>query len=212
MAFKLTTLAVSAASSIVGAAMMDYMGPQQGTPAAGGTPATAPRPTNSQPRSNAPGNTPPTSPANTTNPSVQPVNPGVQQPGTVNPGAYQRPFAFQNPQVEARYTQNTRQLVAMEQRLALSNQDLSRRLGEIRELTGERQTAATYDLLQQMLKEQAAMSRYLVRARTAWTGDIEGSVPVAEDEYGSAPEGVTTNPSGGIPAPAGTPQTQPAPR
>jgi hypothetical protein len=235
MAFKLCMLAASAASSIAGAVAMDYFAPQQGVPApggrpaAGGQPATTPSPQqNPQPRTN-PGNIPnqpvnQNQPVNPANPTNQPgvVNPGAQpggvntgvQPGVVNPGAYQRPFAFASPAAEARYNENARRLVAMEQRLARSNADLTRRLGEARALTGERQTAATFDVLQQILKEQAAMNQYLVRARTTWTGDLEGTIPMAEDEYTAANEGAqpqpqTVNPSGGGTQPT---TTTPAPR
>ena len=92
--------------------------------------------------------------------------------------------------------------------MARTNQELTRRLGEARSLTGERQTAATYDIMQQMLKEQAALNAYLVRARTAWTGDLEGVNLPADDEYwntgqpvqpAAAPGTVTTNPAGANP-------------
>jgi hypothetical protein len=58
-----------------------------------------------------------------------------------------------------------------------------KRLGEIRQMSPERQSGATMELLQQMLRNQAELQQYLVQARSAWTGDVmvegESTVPPA---------------------------------
>jgi hypothetical protein len=208
-------------------------------PPASGTPSAAPRPGNSQPRTNGPGSNVPnpgqpattqpatnqpasnqpasTQPAGTVNPVVPVVQPGQVDPG-VQPGvvtggvngSYVRPFAFQSPAYEARFTDYTRRLVSMEQRLARNNQDLTKRLGEARALTGERQMAATFDILQQMLKEQAALNSYLVRARTAWTGDVSGVTMPSDDEYWSNGQPANGQPVNQQPvSPNGTTTTAP---
>ncbi len=87
-------------------------------------------------------------------------------------GVYMRPFAFANPAYEARFNESVQRLNAMEQRMNTNNATLTKRLGEIRSMTPERQNAAMFDLVQQMLMEQAQLNQYLVQARTAWTGDL----------------------------------------
>jgi hypothetical protein len=210
------TVVASAAGLIATAALVGFAAPQQGQPSQGGQPSEQPRPSNPQPRPAGPGsavpiNTAPSDPVTQVPipPNTQPgqviVQPGQggtvgvgvihQGSGTVVTGVdsrYQRPFAFQSPAYESRFTESSHRLVAMEQRLARSNQDLMKRLGEARALTGERQTTAMFDVLQHMLRDQAAMNQYLVRSRTAWSGEIDGAVPFAEDEYWNA--GMTTQP------------------
>src|SRR5262245_34543631 len=89
------------------------------------------------------------------NPQPQPQNP---QPGTQNPTPSprtpisnpndkpplkrerrERPFAFQAPQMEGKFNQSAQRLAAMEQRMQRSHEDVLRKLGEARQLTGERQ-------------------------------------------------------------------------
>lgn len=206
----------SAAVSLAAGGMIALAMPQQGQPFSGqssgqfsqGTPAAQPRPANSQPRPNGGnGNLPPATQPQQTQPSNQQGQPN-NQPGNQTNGLenrYQRPFAFQSPAYESRFMESSQRLVAMEQRLARSNQDLMKRLGDARALTGERQSAALFDVVQQMLKDQSAMNQYLVRARTAWSGDIEGSSTNLDDEYWN---GVNGNQAPG--APNGTPmQTTP---
>lgn len=127
-------------------------------------------------------------------------------------GRYERPFMFQTPGIEARFTENSRRLIGLETRLATSNQMLLKRLGEVRTLPPEKQTAALADIMQQMLMEQAQMQKYLVMARTAWTGDLEGppaemseeNVPVATPTDDSQPRGMPTSavPSSAVPTTA----------
>ena len=89
-------------------------------------------------------------------------------PGETRP---QRPFTFQSPQAEARFIESSKRLVQMEQRMQRSNQELLRRLGEARSLSGDRQSNAVMELLQQFLADQADVQRYLIQARAAWSGD-----------------------------------------
>lgn len=206
---------------------------QQGTPAQGGTPSAAPRQQNQQPsQSNptpAPQNPQPSGDKTRIPPSAAPdanlkptapgqVQPVQVQPGQVQPGQipnqevtanglrYQRPFVLQNPQAEGRFTDSARRLVALEQRMARSNQDLLKRLGEVRTLTPERQSAALFDLVQQMLQDQAETHQYLVLSRSAWTGDLES----AQTEAQATPtDGTVTSVL--TPDPASKPATTPAP-
>ena len=134
-------------------------------------------------------------------------------------GRYERPFMFQTPGIEARFTENSHRLIGLEQRLATSNQMLLKRLGEARTLAPEKQNAALADIVQQMLMEQAQMQKYLVLARTAWSGDIEGlpaempenAVPLATPMDDSQPRGAPTSavPASAVPntvAPTNTPR------
>ncbi len=134
-------------------------------------------------------------------------------------GRYERPFMFQTPGIEARFTENSHRLIGLEQRLATSNQMLLKRLGEVRTLAPEKQNAALADIVQQMLMEQAQMQKYLVLARTAWSGDLEGvpaempenAVPTATPMENSQPRGVPTSavPTSAVPntvAPTNTPR------
>ncbi len=113
-----------------------------------------------------------------------PNNPNQMRPRNA------RPFAFQNPTDEARFNEGSQRLVRMEQKCDQSNQMLLRRLGEIRQMSPERQSVSTMDLLQQMLKSQSDMQQYLVSSRAMWTGDVELSgqttdgapVPATQDQ------------------------------
>lgn len=155
------------------------------------TPSQPPRPSNPQPRPIdpkspsqpgsptqpplPPGPTNPTTPANPndpTNPS-SPNNPAL--PSKLNQPANRnaRLFAFQNPADEARFNEACQRLVRMEQKLDRSQQDQLRRLGEIRQMSAERQGPATMELMQQLLKTQADLQQYLISSRTLWTGDID---------------------------------------
>ncbi|MBC7771591.1 MAG: hypothetical protein H7210_03765 [Pyrinomonadaceae bacterium] len=163
-----------------------------------------PDPNNPQPQPSDPIPEPdPTRPGQPTNPPGQPVDPNQPnrpnqpidpnqpnrpnqpidptRPGIVNPAdrndRYQRPFAFQSPQMEVRFNQSTRRLLTMEQKLLRSQEELLKRLGEIRQLSGERQMTGLFDLVQQMLKDQGEMAQYLVQSRTAWTGDMDSPEP-----------------------------------
>ncbi len=105
-------------------------------------------------------------------PSVPQRTPPLPGSTARNPstGRFVRPFALQSPQMEARLNATSQRLTQMEQRLDQSNQDLMRRLGQVRQLSGDRQNAAMMDLVQQMLQNNADMQRYLVEARMGWLG------------------------------------------
>lgn len=100
-----------------------------------------------------------------------PRTPGVP-PGALPRARSERPFAFQTPEMEAQFRESTRRLSAMESRMQRSNEELLERLGQARALSGERQTTALFDVIQQLLRDNAEMQRYLVTSRTAWTGDL----------------------------------------
>lgn len=153
-----------------------------------------PDPNNPQPRPADPiPNTDPKQPDKPTNPQVQPPTSPTQPDQPVQPvdpnrpvvpvvpsnrsDRVLRPFAFQTPQVEGSFNQSTHRLLNMEQKMLRSQEDLLKRLGEVRQLSGERQMNALFDLVQQMLKEHGEMAQYLVQARTVWTGDIETAAP-----------------------------------
>jgi len=80
------------------------------------------------------------------------------------------PFVLETPEARALLNQATRRLEDLEARLAESNDVLLQRLGEARRLRGERQTNALFDVMQDMLQQNAEMQRYLAAARVAWAG------------------------------------------
>jgi hypothetical protein len=186
MDHKLLCAALSATVTGLGSMMTWNMTVQQ--------PSQPPRPSNPQPRPTQPGK----DPAQTPRPNETPADDKTRQPGDkqrdVQPeqrdnqrdarNRVPRPFAFQSPQDEARFTQSSRRLVQMERRMERSNQDLLKRLGEARQLSPERQNAAFADVLQQLLKNQAELQQYLVHARSSWTGDVDlGDVSGDDDPF-----------------------------
>ena len=137
---------------------------------------------------------------------------GTSVPRTASGDRWDRPFTLQSPQTEARLAEVGRRLQTMEQRMARENADLLRRIGEARQLTGERQAKATLDILQQMAQDQAELQRYLVATRTAWAGDTEaaGAAPAVgtsgriASPVGAGPRG-DIEPSAPTTAPSGNP-------
>jgi hypothetical protein len=83
----------------------------------------------------------------------------------------------------------------MEQRMQRSQEDLLKRLGEARTLSGDRQNAALFDVLQQMMREQAELQRYLVQSRSVWTGDVGDEVQQDGDQDMDAPATDTRAPN-----------------
>lgn len=139
-----------------------------------------PRPADPTPDPNSPGapNNPPNRPAD---------KQGEKERGT-NRERSIRPFAFQSPDMEGRFNQSTRRLAVMEQRMQKSNEDLLKRLGEARQLSGERQSNALMDVIQQLLKEQGELQRYLIQARIGWAGDADlDETPAEPDREAQAP-------------------------
>ncbi len=194
-----------------------------------------PRPANPQPpASNSPGavqptpipNQPTTPPTPTTTPpgGVNPNNPNGVNPNTVTLpngtvvvpvpatgtglGRYERPFAFQSPNVESRFVESSHRLVALESRLTVSNQALLKRLGDVRTQSPEKQMAGLMDVVQQMLLDQAQLENYLVQARTAWSGEMPG---VAADDSAAATPAPATSATTGVPT-TGVRTDQPQPR
>lgn len=94
-----------------------------------------------------------------------------------------RPFTLQSAQSEAVFYGGVQHLVRDEQRFGAACEDQLRRLGEIRGMSGERQTAALLDLLQQVLITNRDLHQYLVRSRSAWSGEM----PVREQSTGESP-------------------------
>lgn len=206
---------------------------QQGVPSQPGTPSKQPAPKNPTPGPNTPNQQTPLQPPPANNPNTNPDNqpPTNNPPADQNPrqrydgiddGAggqnasreaaaaaalnarYSRPFAFQAPELESRFNESTHRLVRMEQRMERSSRDLLRRLGEVRQLSGERQHTALMDLLQQMLQEQAELQQYLVQTRTAFTGDVEMADPSEglQASAGARPSGSSASADGtGAPPP-----------
>jgi len=130
-----------------------------------------------------PGPTNPTTPMNPKDPTNPSNTNGPNGPNKAVPGSARsaRPFVFQNPTDEARFNEGTQKLVRMEQRFDQSNQTLLKRLGEIRQMSPEKQSASTMDLLQQMLKSQTEMQQYLVSSRSLWTGDVDAAAQATEE-------------------------------
>ncbi len=161
-------------------------------------------PAPSQPTPRSPGTQPPSRNPQPSNPDTQPPRRDtlprdqqdldrsrLQQPGVRS----ERPFAFQNPAFENRFNESSQRLVRMEQRIEQSNAEQLRKLGEIRAMPAERQNAALLDLIQQMLRDQAEMHRYLVASRTAWTGDVNMSDDSQTPGQKQAERGNTPPPS-----------------
>lgn len=149
-------------------------GPKQPNPTPAQDPAPDPnRPDRDQPRAPDPDDRDRQDPRDTRDPrdGDLPRTPGVP-PGALPRARSERPFAFQTPEMEAQFRESTRRLSAMESRMQRSNEELLERLGQARALSGERQTAALFDVIQQLLRDNAEMQRYLVTSRTAWTGDL----------------------------------------
>jgi hypothetical protein len=101
----------------------------------------------------------------------------------------ERPFTFASPQAEARFNQSVQRLTALETRMNTANQNLLKRLGDLRTQSPDRQGAGMADLVQQMLLDQAEMQKYMVQARSIWTGNLEGI-----DSFGD--EGLAGNGTG----------------
>lgn len=176
---------------------------QSGTPSQPGQPSKQPSPSNPTPR---PKNQQP----RPQDPIPDPSNPGAptrdRQPDAPrdrdaprarrddDAGAqdrYMRPFAFQSPTTEGHFTAATRRLVQMERRMQRSQETLLKSLGEARRLSGTRQTEAIFDVIRQMLRDQAELQRYLAQARTAWSGDIA----LDETEDGEEPDEAAAPPA-----------------
>ncbi len=95
-----------------------------------------------------------------------------------------RPFSFQPAQSEAVFYGGVQRLMRDEQRFSTAGEEQLRRLGEIRGMSGERQTAALLDLMQQVLITNRELHQYLTRSRSTWSGefgDREQNAPEANE-------------------------------
>lgn len=161
-----------------------------------GQPSQAPPPSNPTPRPQEPTQSPrellppssnptprQTNPDNRADPANQQDGNRTNQDGSrTNAPANQNnrwatPFAFRNPQDEARFTQTATQLSRLEERMSRSNEAMLKRLGEIRQMSSDRQLGVTLELMQQMLQSQSELMEYLAQSRTAWSGDISPATP-----------------------------------
>lgn len=167
-------IAVTAASMIGLTALAHTL--EQSQPAQPRPTNPEPRPTNPPPKPSIP--TPNSTPQSPPDPNI--TNPNRNQSDPANPASASgvrnaSPFMLAAADGQPRFAENARQLIALEAALERSRVDILRRLGEARQLPAERQTAALMDVVQQMLLNQEHMQSYLVRARSAWSGDIEGT-------------------------------------
>jgi hypothetical protein len=115
------------------------------------------------------------------------------------------PFSFSSPQMQARFNENNRRLVQLEQQLSISNQELVRRLGAARQLSGERQTTAMFDIMQQILQNNAQMNQYLAQARMGWAGELEGTSTDTNTLPGTTPGSTLPGTTPGSTLPGTTP-------
>lgn len=106
---------------------------------------------------------------------VRPTDPAQQRTpdDTRRMGRFDRPFAFQSPDAEGRFKESTQMLMGLEQQLAASQQRLISKLAEARQASGEKQNQAILEVLEQLVRDHGEMHRYMVQARTAWTGDMD---------------------------------------
>ena len=193
------------ASALLGSAWL--MGAQPGS-SQPGTPSKQPAPKNPSPRPQ-PRPTQPNQP-NQPNQPTQPATPGTPDgnPNVNTPlerndpnapinrqARVARPFMFQTPQSEAAFNQSVQQLLRSEQRLEQNNQTLLRRLGEVRQMPADRQNAAMFDLVQQLLLQQQEQLKLMALTRTAFTGDVDlDTTQAGVDETGLGPPSTTDNP------------------
>lgn len=235
MTKRTTTLALVAGLAIASIGSWNLLSAQQGVPSQPGTPSKPAPPTNPQPRPANPIPDPsqpqprPADPIPGTDPKRpdQPANPPVQPPESpvrpdqpdrpadpdrpVAPGRvdrsdrYMRPFAFQSPQYEVRFNQSTTRLLTIEQRLLRTQQDMLKRLGDVRQLSGERQLTGLFDLVQEMLKQHGELTQYLIQSRTAWSGELDSPAPITPNP--NLP-GSQNERQDGITRPATTPSGQ----
>lgn len=99
----------------------------------------------------------------------------------------ERPFTFASPQAEARFNQSVQRLTALETRMNTANQNLLKRLGEVRSMSPDRQNGAMAEIVQQMLLDQAEVQKYLVQARSIWTGNLEGLESFGDEGLAGGP-------------------------
>lgn len=99
--------------------------------------------------------------------------------------ARRRAFALDDPRREAEFNRNIERLVGQERELLQRNQDLLRRLGDARAMSGDQRVDALAAVIQETLLEQERVLRYLADARGAWAGDGLASDSLEDDDDGT---------------------------
>lgn len=112
----------------------------------------------------------------------QPIDPN--RPGQIDPNRpgtgeeqtllnrRQRLFRLQDDQAIGQLNEFGQRLVRFETRMRENNEQMLRRLGQARQLQGDRRFDAMAVLLQDMLQEQALLNQYLADLRMSITGDL----------------------------------------
>jgi hypothetical protein len=88
-----------------------------------------------------------------------------------------RLFKLDGENLEGRLNDMGARLVRLEKQITQNNQELLRRLGEVRQLTGDRRAEGLAEVLQGVLQEQARLQEQLVHMRAAMVGDIPEETP-----------------------------------
>lgn len=163
--------------------------PQQPVPAQPGTPGQPQQPLPAQPGT--PG---------------QPQAPLPGQPGVVRPNGTRlenrRLFKLDADNLEGRLNETSARLVRLERQIAQTNQELLRRLGEARQLTGERKLDGIAEVLQGVLQEQARFQDHISQIRTAMMGEApEDALAPGAPRPGETTQNPARRPST-LPAPA----------
>lgn len=170
---------IASSAGVLLAAMDMQQSPPAGTPSRQpGQPNPTPRPTDpGRPGQNQPGQNQPGD-----------QTPLERQPGQTPLNRNQNPrfFSFADDTMEPRFRESTSRLAGLERSMLERNQRLTERLGAVRQLPPERQSAATLDLLQEILQENARLHEYLVQSRTLVTGDFDDS-PMHPRQPGTTP-------------------------
>ena len=150
----------------------------------------------------------------------QPQQPVPKQPGTVRPTGpldrnrleNRRLFKLDADNLEGRLNETAGRLGRLEKQITQNNQELLRRLGEVRQMSGDRRAEGLAEVLQGVLQEQARLQEQLVQMRTAIVGDIpDETVTPGAARPGEAPQTPTNPPAApGHRAPT-TPPVNPTP-
>lgn len=118
-------------------------------------------------------------------PDLSTASPTVQNPNDMTDEAlsqrFKSPFAVDS-NIDARdWNRRVSTLTDAERRLESANADRLRRLGEVRGMSGERQSQALVELLQDVLRDQAQMQAYFRDSRMLWSGDNSTQVTQRTD-------------------------------
>ncbi len=86
---------------------------------------------------------------------------------------FRSPFALQPTQDTAAFSERAQQLVEEEERLTAVSKQRLQQLGEVRSMSGERQSQALIDLFQNVLADQQSLAGYLRNSRMMWSGEVD---------------------------------------